>query len=227
MPTAKKLPSGSWRCQIFSHWEYVRQPDGSIKKKRIYKSFTCDVRTDKGKRICENMATAWAVDKESISKSDMALGEAMDDYIEKRSAVLSPATVREYKCSRKRDLQGLMDKKIQSITQVMIQDEINLEAISHSPKSVKNMHGLLSAVMGVYRPDFTLRTDLPKKARPKIYVPSDDDVTRLIRAVEGTSLEIPVLLAAFGPMRRGEICALDFESYTWKHCSCRIFNRFE
>ena len=30
-----------------------------------------------------------------------------------------------------------------------------------------------------------------------------------MRAVQGTELEIPVLLAAFGPMRRGEICALE------------------
>ena len=32
MATAKKLPSGSWRVQIFSHYEFVRQPDGSVKK---------------------------------------------------------------------------------------------------------------------------------------------------------------------------------------------------
>ncbi len=42
MPTAKKLPSGSWRCQVFSHYEYVNQDDGGVKKKRIYESFTCD-----------------------------------------------------------------------------------------------------------------------------------------------------------------------------------------
>ena len=32
MATAKKLPSGSWRVQIFSHYEFVQQPDGSVKK---------------------------------------------------------------------------------------------------------------------------------------------------------------------------------------------------
>ena len=42
MATAKKLPSGSWRCQVFSHFEEQIQPDGTVKKKRIYKSFTCD-----------------------------------------------------------------------------------------------------------------------------------------------------------------------------------------
>ena len=40
MPTAKKLPSGSWRCQVYSHTEESIQPDGTVKKKRIYESFT-------------------------------------------------------------------------------------------------------------------------------------------------------------------------------------------
>ena len=28
MPTAKKLPSGSWRCQVFSHYEDLCGKDG-------------------------------------------------------------------------------------------------------------------------------------------------------------------------------------------------------
>ena len=37
---------------------------------------------------------------------------------------------------------------------------------------------------------------------------ADDDIKKLLKAAEGTPLEVPILLAAFGPMRRGEICAL-------------------
>ena len=35
MATAKKLPSGSWRCLVFSHYEYVTGKDGNVKKKRM------------------------------------------------------------------------------------------------------------------------------------------------------------------------------------------------
>ena len=56
MATAKKLASGSWRCQVYSHTEEVVQPDGTTKQKRIYKSFTCDVPGPKGKRMAEKMA---------------------------------------------------------------------------------------------------------------------------------------------------------------------------
>lgn len=67
MATAKKLPSGSWRCQVFSHFEEQLQPDESVKKKRIYKSFTCDDSSAKGKRKCEAEAAAWAANKEHFS----------------------------------------------------------------------------------------------------------------------------------------------------------------
>lgn len=59
------------------------------------------------------------------------------------------------------------------------------------------------------RPEFALNTRLPQKKRSNLYVPTDNDVKRLMTAVEGTEMELPILLAAFNPMRRSEICALD------------------
>ena len=207
---ARKLPSGSWRCRVYSHTEDVLQPDGSTKQKKVYKSFTCDDTTLKGKRKCEKMAAEWAENKEQRPKnSDITFGDALDEYIRLRSSVLSPGTIREYKRSRKADLQGLMNISIYKITQNDIQKEINKESLNHSPKSVKNMHGLISAVFDIYRPDFRLKTKLPEKVRPKINIPSESDIKRLLDIVKDTDMEIPILLAAFGPMRRGEICALD------------------
>jgi integrase len=73
---------------------------------------------------------------------------------------------------------------------------------------VANAHGLLSAALGVYLPDLKLKTRLPAKRKPDLYVPTDEDVQRVLAHVAGRELEIAVLLAAFGPMRREEICAL-------------------
>ncbi len=61
----------------------------------------------------------------------------------------------------------------------------------------------------VYRPDFALNTALPKKETCELYIPTDKEVKRLLNTVQDTEMELPVLLAAFGPMRRGEICALE------------------
>lgn len=212
MATAKKLPSGSWRCQVYSHTEETAQPDGAIRKKRIYKSFTCDDPSPKGKRRCEAEAAKWAMDKESHAQCSLTFGEALDQYIKNRESILSPCTIKEYKCCRKRSLQSLMNIKIERITQDDIQAAINLESLNHSPKTVRNIHGLLSAVFNAYRPDFRLNTALPKKIRPEIYVPTDDEIQTLTEYVKGTEMELPILLAAFGPMRRGEICALESDS---------------
>ena len=115
MAKAKKLPSGSWRVQVFDRFEDVRDKSGKPvlddkgrpKKKRIYKSFTNDDPTPKGKRDVEREAAIWAANKENESNThaELTLGEATDLYISQRSAVLSPSTVREYKNSRKRAYQ--------------------------------------------------------------------------------------------------------------------------
>lgn len=210
MPKAKKLPSGSWRVQVFDHWETVTLPDGTTKRKMIRQSFTCDDPTPAGRRKAEAMAASWAESKRSRSHADDSLtfGQALDEYIETRSSVLSPRTVMAYRSSQRNDLTDLLPIRIRDITQADIQRVINADAATHSPKTVRNTHGLISAVLKQYRPDMALNTSLPKSKRPDLYIPTDSDIKRLMETVAGTEMELPVLLAAFGPMRRGEICSL-------------------
>ena len=210
MATAKKLPSGSWRVRVYSHTEEVLQPGGTKKEKKIYKSFTCDDPTPRGKRKCEAEAAEWAKEKETKTKSEsLTFQQALNNYISSRENVLSPTTLREYKSIKNNYIRSLMNIKIDSITQDDIQKAINIESLTHSPKTVRNIHGLISATLKVYRPSMALNTALPKKKRVKLYIPTDHDVQKLLKYVEGTEMELPVLLAAFGPMRRGEICAVE------------------
>lgn len=218
MATAKKLPSGSWRCLVYSHSEPVFDKDGKPvldkngrqKQKRIYESFTSDDPTKAGKREAERQAAVFAAQKGSQGKiSDITFGDALDAYIRFREPVLSPRTVMGYRQIQRNYIQPLMDIKLSRLTQDDIQNAISQEACRLSPKSVRNIHGLISAVLKQYKPDMRLTTQLPQKVRPELYIPSDDEIKQLIEYVEGTDLELPVLLAAFGPMRRGEICALD------------------
>lgn len=208
MPTAKKLPSGSWRCQVYSHTEDVIQKDGSIKKKRIYKSFTCDDPTAKGRRKAERMAADWAENKDRISKSDMTIKEAVERYIQAKKGVLSPSTVRGYMDIQRNYIPLIGDKKLDRTTQEDIQSWVGQLSANHSPKTVKNAHSFLSSVFSMYYPDLRLNTKLPQKKPAELNIPVDEDVQRLLDHVRGRELEIAIELAAFGPMRRGEICAL-------------------
>ncbi len=203
MPKAKKLKSGSWRVQVYDYTD----ESGKIHRR----SFTSKDPSPAGRREVEFMAAEFAAKKkapQSTPAADLTFGEALNEYIDKRSAILSPATIREYDRIRKHDLQGLMSIRLRDMTQEQIQAEINREALSHSPKTVRNLHGILSAVMAAYRPDFKLSTALPQKVRPNLHIPSEEEIRDLMGMLQGTWLELPVLLAAIGPMRCGEICAL-------------------
>ena len=194
MATARKLPSGSWRIRVFSH------TDSSGKK--IYKSFTAST-----KKQAEMLAAQYAAN-EKTDRLDITFGDAMDMYIESRSSVLSPNTIKDYKCTRSQHVQSLMKIPLYRITSEDIQRAINLEAAALSPKTVRNINGLITATLKAYRSGFAPSVSLPQRQRIEYHIPGDDDVKRLIDDVRGGDMELPILLAAFGPMRRGEICAL-------------------
>lgn len=197
MAKAKKLPSGSWRVQIF----VGKNEDG----KRKYKSFTAPT-----KKEAEFLASEYAISKkESASPSKMTLGEAMDNFIGSKDAILSPSTVREYKLMRNRIPVSFAEKQLSKITRDELQYFVNEEAKRVKWKTVYNTYYFIVAVLKKYRPDFSPIVALPPKQIQEMYVPTDEDIQRLTLAIKGTSLEIPVYLAAFASLRRSEICALD------------------
>lgn len=200
MATAKKLPSGSWRCLVYDYTDE--------KGKRVYKSFTSKDPTPKGKREAEKAAAEYAAEKETVKANEKAFGEYAKEYIAQRESILSPRTIMDYKRILKCEIDAIKDIPIERITQEQIQNLVNADALSHSPKTVRNTHGFISAVMKVYRPEFALNTRLPKMKKPNLYIPTDDEIKKLLAYVKGTEMELPILLSAFGPMRRGEICAL-------------------
>ena len=140
---AKKLPSGSWRCQVYSHTEEILQEDGTIKKKRIYKSFTCDDSSAKGRRKCEQMAADWAAHKERISKPDMTVKDAVQGYIEAKRGVLSPSTILNYESIEKNYIPLIGSIHLDSLTQKKIQEWVSKISAGRSAKTVKNAYGLL------------------------------------------------------------------------------------
>lgn len=212
MAKLTKLPSGSYRIQI-----YVGKDSSG---KRIYKSFT-----DPDKNKVQFLASQFVLNGKKTKTEkvdDITVGEAIDQYIEMKDAVLSPSTIREYKQERKNCLQGLMDVKLNDLNHQLIQKEINKESKLRSPKSVKNVHGLLSATLREFYPEFVLRTTLPSKKKNQTYIPSKEEVDILLDQTKGTALYIPILLASCLGLRRSEICALKWKSVDLKKKTIRI-----
>lgn len=202
MAKAKKLPSGSWRVQASK----------SINGKMVKKSFTAN-----SKKEAEYMAAEWQLkSEESNTVKNITLLEAYNKYIEMRSGVLSPSTIRGYEALRDNTFTEIMNFPISKLTETIIQMEISNLAAKKSAKYVHNAYGLLKAVLKVFKVRLDLENliTLPQKKKPELNVPDDDVIKLLLNAAKGKKIEIPILLAAFGPMRRGEICALTSDDIT-------------
>lgn len=202
VPKAKQLPSGMYRVQVMVNGERV-----SI--------------TDESPKVAEAKAAAVKAELVAASKSlrSMTVGEAIDRYIESKDAVLSPSTIAGYKRIRKNALQDIMYIRLPDLTQERIQRAINIMAKDKSPKSVRNAHGLLSAVLAEYKPDVVLRTTLPQKQRYEAAIPSDDDIAAILQAARGTDIELPILLALWLGLRASEIRGI-----TWGCISGRVLH---
>lgn len=144
---------------------------------------------------------------EASSTSDLTFKQAAEKYIDMKINVLSPNTVREYKSTIGRLAEWFTGMKISDINQISINKQVNELAANKSPKTVRNYHGFISAVLGTFKPEMNISTTLPQKHKYEPYTPSQDDVKRILEEVKGTEFYVPFVLACHG-MRRGEICAL-------------------
>lgn len=202
MAKAKQLPSGQWRTLVYSHTEIVNG-----KSIRRYESFTANT-----KRESELMAAQFSVNKnESIKTEHITLQKAIEEYIDSKSNILSPTTIRGYRAIHRSCFQNLMPMQISKLTQVKIQQAVNYEAAIHSPKYVKNAYGLISATLNTYRPELNLKISLPKQIKFSGYAPTDADIVNLINTAKNTDIYIPILLSATCSLRRSEICGLQWK----------------
>lgn len=199
MAKAKKLPSGSWRCLVY---DYTDQSG-----KRHYESFTAPT-----KKEAELMAAEYSVKGKTEKRPEnLSIYDIIDKYIQLKEGVLSPTTVRTYKSARRTHFEGIGDISIRDISNTAIQAWVSALSKRLQPKTVRNTYGLLAAALDMFRPDFRIKVQLPQKKATQFYTPSDQDIERLLSQIAGTELEVAVLLAAFGTLRRGEICALTGE----------------
>lgn len=186
-------------------------PSGSYRIRKMYKGNTYTVVFDYKPTQKEAMRTMAAeLDKVHEKSETMTFGVAAQKYIDSKKNVLSPSTIRGYSGIIRQISDVFLGSNIYDITALDVQSEINRMAENCSPKTVRNHHGFISAVLGAFRPDMKLNTTLPQKLKTDPYIPSDDDVRRILEYANGTEFEIPIILACYG-MRRSEICALTLD----------------
>ena len=144
-----KLPSGKWRIQIYDYTDE--------QGKQHKKSFT---HSDKKELL--RIVAEYQIKKEHIRDNNFTWKEASDAYIESKSAVLSPSSIRGYRAIQKRI--DWDNRVITSITNDFLQDYINELSAKYSPKTVRNAYGFINAVLNKYE-IYPKNITLPKKVK--------------------------------------------------------------
>lgn len=199
----KQLPSGAWRLQV-----YVGKDQNGKRK------FVSVTRLDKNDCIIEAAKIAKHHHEVTRDPSKMTLGEAIEKYLSIKSNVLSPSTIRGYDSIRLNHLQPEMDMQLRNITNVVAQSAVNREASYCSPKTVRNVYGLLAVVIRQFE-GRDLSVKLPQKIPHEVELLSEEELKQLFKAIDGDKAEVPILLATILGLRRSEIIALthkDFDS---------------
>ncbi len=199
-PKKKKnqLPSGRYRVQVYDYTDSTG--------KKHYKSFTAP-----SKKLAQLAAAEWQAnkDKHHTTPENLTVYDAIGRYIEIKKGILSPSTMRGYESLHEQYFKGRIgDIRLSELRSQDAQIWISDLAVHLAPKTVKNAYGLLSSALDVFAPDQKIKVTLPQKRKPDLYCPNDHDVQKLLVHIKDTELELAVLLAAFGPLRRGEISAL-------------------
>lgn len=201
---ARKLPSGAWRVRT------------CVKGER--KSFTAQT-----KHEAEYMAHQYLVGKRR-EPSSMTVEQAIRAYIDDREAVLSPSTLGGYNSLARNAYTTINAERLETLDSAAVQRWVSAYSTNHAPKRVRNAYGLLVAALGMFRPDLHVSVRLPQSRQSDAHTPTTEDVTRVLEYLKGRDrdLYVAVLLAAFVPMRRGEVVALLGKDVDHKACQISV-----
>ena len=196
VPKAKKLPSGNWFIHLRLGGENI-PVTASTEKECIKQAQYIKAEYTAGRR-----------EKKFASPEMPTLTAAIDQYIADRANTLSPLTIRGYRIIQKNRFQRYMETPLDQLPDW--QRIVNAEAVTCSPKTLKNAWGFIRSVIksatGVYPPN----VKLPQQAPPDKPFFTPEQIKVFVRAVQGTTYEIPCLLGLCS-LRASEIEALDWK----------------
>ena len=179
---ARQLPSGSWNVRVMVGGQSY--------------SFT-----HSDKKTVMRMASDFA-DEYRRKMDNPTLLERMREYVAENAERLSPSTVRSYngmiRMIEERSPR-IANKRLSAITE---QDVSDIVRPLRTLKTKRNYANFIHACTGKSAGKLT------GVSSKRVRVPTELEVKGLLQIFRNTELEVPIMLAAYGGLRRGEICAL-------------------
>ena len=178
----RQLPSGRWNVRVMIGGQSY--------------SFT-----HADKKTVMRMASEFA-DEYRRKMDNPTLLERMREYVAENTERLSPSTVRSYEGMIRMIAERtprIANKRLSAITEQDVSDIVRpLRTLKTKRNYVNFIHACTGKSAG----------KLTGVSSKRVHVPTELEVKGLLQIFRNTELEIPVMLAAYGGLRRGEICAL-------------------
>ena len=186
----KKTKSGKYHVSAYL---------GTVNGKKIFKSITADTR-----RECIMKATEY-INNNPVDGSDLTVGQAVRKYIESKEKILSPSTINGYYKILRYHYPPIAHKRLEDFGNYDFQAFIG--SIDASPKTVRNVYGLLRSALRMFS-NRNYNITLPEKTEPKRPVATEEDIRQLLSAAD-PELKKAIILGSCS-MRRGEVAAVKY-----------------
>ena len=209
--------SGSIRQRSDGTWEarYTvgRDPGtGKQVQKSIYGKTQADVRKKLAKISTEL--------DEGIYKdsTNITVGEWLDIWLEEYNNSIKPYTRKAYEKNIRLHLKpGLGKVKLMALNVPMVQRFYNQKLDSLSPKTIKNIHGVLHSALkravaiGYLRSNPSDNISLPKATRPELKPLDSTQIKQFLEEIKGYTYEYIYTTALFTGMREAELLGLTWD----------------
>lgn len=212
-------------------WQVVVDVGGSSSstRKRIYKT------VNGNKKEAEKVLLNLLNDLENgllIDESRITLQQYLSTWLEEHvKSNLAPSTYDGYRVNIENHIKpALGNIRLQDLKPLLIQQFINRLYTEKklSPQTIRvvfqHLHNALKHAVRLRLLKLNPADGivLPKRQKFHGEVYNEDEIISLLKNVQGTTLEIPVTLAAVLGLRRGEILALKWSDINWESQQIKI-----
>lgn len=225
MATKKANGSGTIRKRADGRWEgkYSLGYDpktGKLIRKSVYGKTQKEVRLALSKIVSEMDSGTYA------EPSKMKVSQWLDEWLASYTMNIKPATRNAYEEHIRVHIKpSLGDIPLKQLSTRDIQQLYTglLEERELSPKTVRNIHGVLhrtleqAKLLGYIRVNPADAAVTPRVEKKQVEALDAEDVGKFLAAIKGSKYEYPLFVAVFTGLRQGELLGLTWDCVDFEH----------
>ena len=164
-------------------------------------------------------------------KSDMLFVDYLHTWLQVVKIRVKPTTFHGYECIVKTKIIPFFKKSrltLETLKPSHIQAFYINELKTVSSNTVLHEHAVIHSALkyaykiGIVPVNVATRVDRPKKLPYEPQFLKAEEMEKMFEALKGTTFELPVLMAAFYGLRRGEVLGLKFDCIDFEACTITI-----